>query len=137
MIKEYLEGCEVYNSSTWEDAEVDGNLSVTHLGDIDVAVIYIDDEESQITFDIDVEFEVTVTGPNFNEGIYDKEDGRVYTFECTTRTSTISTTYTVEFWLSYEFKNGNLENVEIESLYIADIADGIEVDVEENEDEWY
>ncbi len=136
-IKERLEECEVYNSSTWEDAEVEGNLAVTHLGDVDVAVIFIDDEESQVTFDIDVEFEVTVTGPNFNDGIYDKEDGRVYTFGSTTRTSTISTTYTVEVWISYEFENSNLENVEIESIYIAGVSDGIEVDVEENEDEWY
>lgn len=29
-IKSYLEGCEVYNSSGWEDAEVDDGLSVTY-----------------------------------------------------------------------------------------------------------
>lgn len=99
-IKQYLEDCEVYNSSTWEGAEVDDGLTVTHLGEIDPLVIYIDDEESQITFDIDVEFEVTVTGPDFNNSIYDREEGHVFTFDSTSRTSTISTTYTVEMFLS-------------------------------------
>ncbi len=136
-IKEYLEDCDVYNSSTWEDAEVDDGLTVINIGNIEPSVLYIDDEESQITFDIDVEFEVTVTGPDFNNGIYDREDGRVFTFDTTTRTSIISTTYTVEIFLNYEFTNGNLEKVEDDGLHIAGVSGGIEVDVEENEDEWY
>jgi PIN domain len=136
-IKEYLEECEVYNSSTWEDAEVDDGLIVTHVGEIDPSVIYISDEEAQVTFDIDIKFEVTVTGPDFNNGIYDREDDRVYTFDTTSRTITISTTYTVEIWLCYEFLNGNLENVEENDFRIAGVSGGIEVAVEENEQERY
>lgn len=131
-IKEYLEDCEVYNSSTWEDAEVDDGLTVIHLGEIDPSVIYIDDEESQITFDIDVEFEVTVTGPDFNNGIYDREEGRMFAYHSISRTSTISTTFTVEIFLSYEFTDGTLENVEEHSLHVAGVSGGIEVSVEEN-----
>jgi PIN domain len=131
-VKEQLEKCDVYNSSTWEDAEVDDGLTVTHVGEVDPSVIYISDEEAQVTFDIDVEFEVTVTGPAFNNVIYDRQDGRVYTFDTNSRTSTISKTYTVEIWLSYEFLNGNLENVKENEFHIAGVSGGIEVAVEEN-----
>lgn len=135
-IKQYLEGCDVYNSSTWEDAEVDEGLTVTNFGDIEPSVLYIDDEESQITFDIDVDFEVTVTGPDFNNGTYDREEGRVYTFGDTSRTSTISNTYTVEIFLYYEYADGELDNAEDDGLHIAGVSGGIEVSVEENEEEW-
>jgi len=135
-IQEYLEGCDVYNVSTWEDAEVDNDaLSVINLGNIVPSVIFISDEESQITFDIDVEFEVTVTGPDFNNGIYDREDGLIYTFDTTSQTKIISTTYTIEILLYYDFVDGSLENAEDDALYIAGISGGIEVDVEENESE--
>lgn len=134
-IKEYLESCDVYNVSTWEDAEAE-ELEVTNIGKIDPSVIYISDEESQITIDIDIEYAVTVTGPDFNNGFHDKEDGRMYTFGSTTRTSTVTDTYTVEVFLSYEFSNGNLENAQVDSFDIHGVAGGIEVDVEENED-WY
>ncbi|MCR8923792.1 PIN domain-containing protein [Dasania sp. GY-MA-18] len=136
-IKEYLEDCEVYNSSTWEDAEVDDGLTVKQLGEIIPSVIYIDDEESQITFDIDIEFEVTVIGPDFINGIYDKEEGRMFTFDSTSRTSTISKTFTVEMFLSYEFKDGKLENAEDLDLHVAGVSGGIEVAVEEDGEEWY
>lgn len=135
-ITEFLEDCEVYNSSTWEDAEVDDGLSVLNLGDIEPSVLYIDDEESQITFDIDVEFEVTVTGPDFNNGIYDREDGRMYTFDSTSRTEVISTKFTVEIFLHYEFIDGVLVNAEDDGLYIAGTSGGIEVSVEENGHDW-
>lgn len=136
-ITDFLENCEVYNSSTWDDAEVDDGLTVINLGDIEPSVIYIDDEKSQITFDIDVEFEVTVTGPDFNNGIYDREDGRMYTFDSTSITSIISTTFTVEIFLYYEFINGELRNAVDDGLYIAGTSGGIEVSVEENEPDWY
>ncbi|MRS02271.1 hypothetical protein EG832_03425 [bacterium] len=132
-IEEYLEECEVYNSSTWEDAEVDDGLTVISVGDIDPSVIYVSDEECQVTFDIDVEFEVTVTGPDFNNGFYDKEEGRIYTFDTVSRTEIFSRTFTVEIWLNYEFANGNLENVEESAFHISGVSGGIEVEVEETE----
>lgn len=135
-ITDFLEDCEVYNLSTWEDADVDGGLSVINLGDINPSVLYIDDEESQITFDIDVDFEVTVTGPDFSSGIYDREDGRMYTFGSTSITSTISTTFTVEIILLYQFIDGELVNIKEDGLYVAGTSGGIEVSVEENEPEW-
>lgn len=137
QITNFLEDCDVYNSSTWEDAEVDDGLSVVSLGSIEPSVLFINDEQSQITFDIDVEFEVTVTGPDFNNGTYDREDGRIYTFSTSSRTEIISTTFTVEILLNYEFNNGQLENAEDDGLHIRGVASGIEVSVEENECEIY
>lgn len=137
QITDFLEMCEVWNSSGWEDAEVEGGLTVTRLGDIEPTVVFLDDEESQVTFEIDVEFEVTVTGPDFNNAAYDREEGRVYTFSSSSRRSTISTTYTVEVFLRYEFIDGVLDNPTDEELYIASASRGIEVSVEENEDNMY
>lgn len=131
-IREFLEDCEVYNLSTWENAEVDDGLSVLNVGDINPSVLYINDKESQITFDIDVEFEVTVTGPDFKNGIFDSEDGCIYTFDSTSRTEAILTTFTVEIFLNYEFIDGVLENVEDEDLDIIGTSGGIEVSVEED-----
>jgi hypothetical protein len=133
-ITEYLEGCEIYNTSSWEDAEVDDGLTITYLGDIEPSVLYIDDEESQITFDIDVEYEVTVTGPDFNNGIYDREEGRMITFDSKSVISTISSTFTVEIMLTYGFVDGKLENVEEVEFHIVGVSRGIEVSVDENDD---
>jgi hypothetical protein len=132
-ITEFLKGCEVYNLSTWEDAYVEDGLTVTHLGAINPSVLFIDDEESQITFDIDVEFEVSVTGPDFNHGVYDREEGRMFTFGSTSRISTISITYTVEIFLRYEFTDDVFQNAEVDELYVCGTLGGIEVNVEENE----
>ncbi|GAB6190753.1 PIN domain-containing protein [Desulfocastanea catecholica] len=136
-ITSYLEGCDVYNSSSWEDAEVDDGLSVVSVGKIDPHVVFINDEESSVTFDIDVEFEVTVTGPDFNNGTYDKEDGVIYTFGSTSNTVTILTTYAVEIYLMYKFVDGELKDPQIEDIHISGVTGGIEVSVEENEYDYY
>ncbi|MGF1761096.1 PIN domain-containing protein [Photobacterium sagamiensis] len=136
-ISEYISDCDVYNSSTWEDAEVDDS-EVVSVGDIEPSVIEVNDEECKLTFDVNVDLEVTVTGPDFNNGIYDKEDGHMYTFESTTRTELLTFTFMVELNLTYEFVAGMLEDVDWVDLYIPSTSGGIEVAVEENpEPDWY
>ena len=61
----------------------------------------------------------------------------MYTFDSTSRTSAISTTYTVEIFLHYEFIDSELVNAEHDGLYVAGTSGGIEVAVEENEPDWY
>jgi len=56
----------------------------------------------------------------------------MFAYHSISRTSTISTTFTVEIFLSYEFTDGTLENVEEHSLHVAGVSGGIEVSVEEN-----
>jgi hypothetical protein len=134
-IKSYLEDCEVYNSSGWDGAEADEGLIVTHIGEIEPSVLYITDQESQVTFDIDVRFEVAVTGPDYNNGTYDREDDRVYTYDDSTSIGRVSETFTVEIFLHYEYSDGELVDVTDDGLYIASVDGGIEVSVEENEEE--
>jgi hypothetical protein len=107
------------------------------LGRIEPSILYIDDEGSQISFDIDVEFEVTVTGHDFINGIYDREEGRIFTFDSTTVTSIISRTFTVEVYLYYEFRDGMLFDAEAADVLIGDASRGIEVAVEESEPDFY
>ncbi|HDJ1438108.1 TPA: DUF4935 domain-containing protein [Serratia rubidaea] len=134
MITQFLEECEVYNLSNWDGAEVDDGLTVLNLGEIEPSVLYIDDEQSQISFDIDVDFEVTVSGPDYINAIYDHEDGKLYAFDSTSRTCTINEKFTVELSLYYDSIEGRLENFWEDGLYIEGTAGGIEVSVEENEE---
>lgn len=124
-----------YNESLWEDAEVD-EFKVIDVQDIDPTVVWVDEEECLITFDIDVDFEYTVTGPDFNGGTYDKEDGRMYTFGTTTHTGATTQTFTIELGFSYELENSELKDIVEIEFEIVGLSDGIEFDVEENDDIW-
>lgn len=137
MVSEYVNGCDVYNNSTWEDAEVDSFL-ISSIGDLDVSVIQVNDEECQLTFDVQVEIDVEVTGPDFTNGVYDKEDGHIYTFGSTTREETLSLDLMCELGLWYEFEGGELKNVEFGDFRIPTTSSGIEISVEEHQEpDWY
>jgi BMFP domain-containing protein YqiC len=135
-IKDYVNNCDVYNVSTWEDAEVE-EFSVISVGDPDPSVVNINDEECQITFDISIEMDVTVTGPDYNNGTYDKEEGIIYTHGNSSRKSRLDLEFSVELDINYEFTNGELSNVSEVDVFINDAYGGIEVDIEENEPDYY
>ncbi|MEQ1110741.1 PIN domain-containing protein [Acinetobacter johnsonii] len=129
-IKENIEETEAYNSSSWEDAEVD-SLTVTDISDFDPSIIHIDDDSCQISFEVKANYTVSVTGPDYNNGIYDREDGRIYTFDSSTREETGTLDLTVELELSYIIENEKF-NIQDFDIYIEDLNAGIEVEVEEN-----
>lgn len=131
-----LENADVWNNSSWDEAEVEGGITVTQIGDITPMIIYSDDESCQITFDVDVSFEVTVTGPDYVNGHYDREDGQIYTFDQTTRTEVCDETYHAELSLTYVFDQGELVDVELDEFAIPEIVSGIEVSVDETPHEW-
>jgi hypothetical protein len=135
-IETYINGCDVYNSSTWEDAEVD-SFSVIQVGDFYPSIIHIDDEECQTVFDIDIIIKISVTGPDYNNGTYDKEDGVMYTFGSSTIETEVNLDLSVELDLSYELDDGEFINIDVNSLFIPDVSSGIEVAVEENEEPDY
>jgi hypothetical protein len=135
-ITDYIENTEAWNNSGWEDAEVDGGITVTSVGDISPMIIYSDDDSCQITFEVDVSFEVTVTGPDYVNGSYDREEGRIYTFDQTTRTEVCGEKYHAELSLTYVFDQGELVDVELDDFTIPDIVSGIEVSVEETPHDW-
>lgn len=134
-ITDYIEGCEFYNVSTWEDAEVD-SISVLSIGELDPSVIDVSDENCELTFEVPMKIEVTVTGPDFTNGTYDREEGRVYTFGSSTRSEDVELGFTVELGLNYEFISGELHSVDSDDLYVLNTGGGIEVDVEENGADW-
>jgi hypothetical protein len=135
QISEYMDDCDFYNSSSWEDAEVDG-INVLLVGEIEPSIIEVSDEECSLTFEVPLKIDVTVTGPDFNNGTYDREEGRVYTFDHSTRTEKVELLFTVELELMYEFISGELNNVDQNLLYIPNASSGVEVDIEENGYDW-
>jgi hypothetical protein len=135
-IATYINESDVYNSSSWEDAVVD-SFSVISVRDFEPSIINIDDEECQVAFDIDIIIKVSVTGPDFNNGSYDKEDGIMYTHGDSTVETELKLTFSVELLLNYELDKGKFINLEIESIDIPNLSSGVEIDIEENEDPCY
>ncbi len=136
-VSDYISGCEVYNSSSWDDADVT-RFYVNNVGDFEINVIEISDEECKFNFDVQVDIYVEVTGPDFTNGMYDREDGYMYTFRSTTRDETIPIELECELDLKYEFDAGSLQNIDLGELYIQNTSGGIEVSIEENpEPDWY
>ncbi|AZD16900.1 PIN domain-containing protein [Pseudomonas chlororaphis] len=128
-IKEELEQAEGYNSSTWEDAELE-SFEVIEVGDFEPEIIHLDDESCQITFDISVKLLADVSGPDYVNGYYDKEDGVMYTFDATERQEEEEHNFSVELDLSFEAGVEEFINDEFE-LRIQGIGGGIEFSVEE------
>lgn len=124
-----------YNEAPWEDSEVD-EFTVTTVHDIDPTVLFVDEEECLITFDVDVDIEYTVTGPDFNGGIYDKEDGRMYTFGTTTNVGASTTTFTVELSFAYDYEDGVLKDIAESDFIVLGLNDGVAVYLDENPEEW-
>lgn len=128
-IKEQLEQADAYNSSTWEDAELD-SFEVIEVGDFEPKIIHLDDESCQITFDVSVKFLADVSGPDYVNGHYDKEDGVMYTFDTTSNQEEEELDFSVELDLSFEADVEEFINEEFQ-LYIPGLAGGIEFSVEE------
>lgn len=130
LIKQQIEEADAYNMSSWDGAEVD-SLDVLKIGDFDPSIIHIDDESCQISFEVEVEYIVSVTGPDYNNGTYDREDGRIYTFGNSTREEEGKLDITVELELIYKVDDGNFKIQDL-GVYIDTLTGGIEVSVEEN-----
>jgi len=80
---------------------------------------------------VNVELNVTVSGPDFTNGIYDKEEWLILTFDSVSREEILKLEFNGEFGLSYEFSSGALERVDCIDFFIPTAAGGIEISVEE------
>ncbi|GFM52895.1 hypothetical protein PSCICE_41620 [Pseudomonas cichorii] len=129
QIKNQLKDAEAYNSSTWEDAELD-SFEVVKIEDFEPQIIHLDDESCQITFDLTVTFFVNVIGPDTTTGHYDKEDGVLYTFNSTHRQEEEEKEFSVELDLSFEADEAEFINDEF-YLHVKGLGGGIEFGVEE------
>ena len=134
-IKAQIESAEAYNDSGWEHSEVDG-FSIEDVEDFDPEIVYIDDEECQVVFDVKVSYVVSVTGPDYANGTYDKEDGVTYTFDDATRVEHGDREFAVEVYISYEAGRGDFVNKDMQ-VSVKDISGGIDFCVEENSSDYY
>lgn len=76
----HLDGTDLYNSSTWQDADVSDH-KVIEVHDYEPDIVHIDDEGCLVTFEVNVDYLVEVEVPDFINGTYDREGGRMSTFE--------------------------------------------------------
>lgn len=134
-IKQQLQNADVYNESSWEDSEVD-SFYVTSIDGFEPDIISIDDEHCLCSLSLEVTYTVTVIGPDFLNGTYDKETGKIYTFDDTIREEEDTFNITVEIDLDYkiineEFKINNLD------INVLGLKNGIAVCVEESASEYY
>ena len=128
-IKEILGEAEGYNSSTWEDSEIDG-FDVLEVEDFEPEIIQLDDESCQITFDVEVKFSVSASGPDYVNGHYDREDDVIYTHDTATRQEEVGKEFFVELDLSFEADEDEFINDEFD-LHIKGLNGAIEFYVEE------
>jgi len=134
-IKSQIEAAEAYNDSAWEHSEVD-SFSIEDVEDFEPEIVFIDDEECQIVFDVNVNYVVSVTGPDYANGTYDKEDGVTYTFDDATRVENGDREFSVEVYLSYEAGGGCFVNKDMQ-IIVKDLSGGIDFCVEENSSDYY
>lgn len=129
-LKTQLDDAEAYNSSSWEDSEVD-SFEVTEISDFEPQIIHLDDESCQIHFDVTVKFTVETTGPDTANGYYDKEDGVLYTFESITKQDEQEKEFSVDIDLNFE-RDGEKFINDVFDIHVKGLSSGIEFDIEEN-----
>lgn len=128
-LKKEIESAEGFNSSCWEDAEVD-NFKVTEIGGFEPDITHLDNDGCRINFNVSVKIEVEVTGPDTANGHYDKEDDILYTFDDVERKEEEEHDFSIEIDLTFESDEGEFINDDFE-LTVEGLNKGIEFSVEE------
>lgn len=137
LVTEFIDDCDVYNVSTWEDAEVD-EFTVTDVELVETSILSILDSEVTAEISVKVQLNVQVTGPDYNNGTYDKEDGVMYAFGSTTQIVDLDLEYDISLQIEYDFDTDKDEISEAQfAVMIDEASKGIEVAVEENEPDYY
>ncbi|HHN8936314.1 TPA: PIN domain-containing protein [Escherichia coli] len=129
-----LNDADGYNVSTWEDAELD-SFEVVNIDDFEPSIIKIDNNYCLATFSVSLDFEVTVSGPDFNNGYWDSEDKVMIPMETTTRTEVQEISFDIEIEVMYEIEDGELTDIAFD-VNIDKLSRGIEFSIEENNFEY-
>lgn len=135
-ILEHFDDSFAYNEAPWEDSEVE-YFQALEVYDIDPLIVFVDDNRCLVTIDVDVDYEYTVTGPDFASGVYDREEGRMYTFNTTSHTDATTETFTIELVYEYEIDDGKILNIEESDLSVYGISNGVALHVEEHGNDYY
>lgn len=128
-IRSLLNEADGYNSSTWEDAEVD-HFEVVEIEDFEPQITHLDTESCLINFDVAVKFKIEVSGPDTANRYYDKEDDVLHVFDSLERVEEEEHNFSVEIELAFESDEGEFINEEF-NLSIVGLHKGIEFYVEE------
>lgn len=134
-IEGILNRTEAYNSSTWEDSELE-SFSVISISELDPSIISIDGNSCIVTLDLSVQFEVTVNGPDFTNGYYDSEDKVVIPMNTTQNVEVEEKEFLIEIELNFEINGDEITNVD-HIIHIDKLFRGIEFSVEENSFDYY
>lgn len=128
-----LESVDVFNDqSCWENSEV-VDFKVLKLHDFEPRVLSADDRTSLVAFEINIDMEFTVSGPDYLNGYHDKESDQVYTYGFTTRKEISTQTFEIEIWYNYEYDNESekLSNFEADDIEIIGLHYGLMTSVVE------
>ncbi|KNC17462.1 hypothetical protein AC790_00400 [Pantoea sp. RIT-PI-b] len=134
-IEEIFNRSEAYNASTWDDSELE-SFSVLSISDLDPSVISIDGNSCIVTIDVAVQFEVTVTGPDFTNGYYDSEDKVVIPMDSTKNVDIEEKEFLIEIEMDFDINGDEITNVQ-HRINIDKLFRGIEFSVEENSYDYY
>lgn len=130
LLEEKLNDADAYNSSTWEDSELE-EFKVLEISEFEPSIISIDGESCVVTFDVTVSFEVTVSGPDFTNGYWDSEDKVLIPMGSARNVVVEALDFSIEMSMDFEIDGDNIVNVE-DDIQINDLSRGIEFSVEEN-----
>jgi hypothetical protein len=133
-IDQIIKDAGAYNDGAWDDSEVE-DLSVSRIHDIDPSVVRVDEHGCTIMFDVDIDIEFIVEGPDYLNGTYDSEDGRIFSHRTVSISSAESQTFSVEVNLRYKLQDGRLLDIEPD-VHVLGISDGVAVNVDEGDDPW-
>lgn len=125
-----IENADAYNYSTWEDSEIVNFKIIDKPTSLDFTMIQLTDHSCKLVGELEVRFSVTVVGPDFVNGRYDREDDMIYTFDETERNEEEELAFTFEIELDFEVDDGKFVAQGL-TIDTPDLASGIEFSVEE------
>ncbi|MBZ2169330.1 PIN domain-containing protein [Marinobacter sp. F4216] len=119
-----------YNEAPWEDSEVE-ELQAMMVHDFEPLVVRVDEDECLVTFDVDVDLDYTVYGPDFLNGVYNSEEGHMWAFDTTSHSGSATRTFTVEMKYSYSIRDEKVDDIDQIDFSVVGLSDGIPVYVDE------
>lgn len=130
-IRGRIEQAGLYNLSSWDDAEIVDH-KINEIDDFEPKIVRISDEECVATFPAIVHFWVKVRGPDFNNGMYDREEGVVYPAGFVEFDTNDYLEVDVEIELNIGISDGQFLVLD-DRVSVLGIDGGIELSIEEND----
>jgi hypothetical protein len=133
-IESKIYASEAYNDeSCWQGSEVT-SFKVLEIHDFEPQILSVVDYEAMVAYEVKVDLEVTVDGPDFLNGIYYKESHETVAINRCKKTTTITQIFSIEAWYRFHFdkESGNIDNLTEEDFEIEGLSNGLFVAIEES-----